>query len=82
MVISKGSIPAVVYVNPFLVPSLDEQLVSLEEDERETLYICPDAWALRHWFVNCEAGETMQARCVGQAGRCLDGWRSGTCPTG
>lgn len=68
------------FPNPFPVPTLEEQLTSIEEDGRETLYICPDAWALRHRFVHKETGEMIRARC--DSWRCLycgprkvDQWR-------
>jgi hypothetical protein len=51
------------YVNPFPLPTVEEQLTSIVEDQRETLYICPNAWALRHRFVDCETGELRRARC-------------------
>jgi hypothetical protein len=49
--------------NPFPVPSLEEQLVSIQEDGRETLYVCLDSWALRHRFVARGTGEVIRARC-------------------
>jgi hypothetical protein len=49
--------------NPFPVPSLEEQLASIQEDGRETLYVCLDGWALRHRFVARETGEVIRARC-------------------
>ena len=64
-----GTSAAVAYVNPYPIPTLDEHLASIEEDERETLYICPNAWALRHRFVNRETGEMIRARC--DSWRCL-----------
>ena len=66
MSVSAATVP---YVNPYPIPTLDEHLASIEEDERETLYICPNAWALRHRFVNRETGETIRARC--DSWRCL-----------
>ncbi len=29
----------------------------------DTLLFCPNAWALRHRFINTETGETVRARC-------------------
>ena len=66
MSVSAVTVP---YVNPYPIPTLDEHLASIEEDERETLYICPNAWALRHRFVNRETGEMIRARC--DSWRCL-----------
>ncbi len=57
------------YVNPFPLPSLQERIEGAFEDGTDTLYICPDAWALRHRFVNRETGEMIRARC--DSWRCL-----------
>src|SRR5712691_3669500 len=40
-----------------------EQADLAERAGTETLYFCPDAWALRHRFINQETGETIRARC-------------------
>jgi len=42
---------------------LEAQLEVVEEAGLDTLLCCPDAWALRHGFVNPQTGETVQARC-------------------
>jgi hypothetical protein len=42
---------------------LGEQVELVEHYELDTLLFCPDAWALRHRFVNTETGETIRARC-------------------
>jgi hypothetical protein len=42
---------------------LGEQVELVERYELDTLLFCPDAWALRHRFVNTETGETVRARC-------------------
>ncbi|WP_220198886.1 hypothetical protein [Ktedonospora formicarum] len=33
------------------------------EDGIDTLYACPDAWALRHRFLHRKTGEVRRARC-------------------
>ncbi len=42
---------------------LGEQVELVEHYELDTLLFCPDAWALRHRFVNTDTGETVRARC-------------------
>jgi hypothetical protein len=42
---------------------LGEHVELVEQCELDTLLFCPDAWALRHKFVNTETGETVRARC-------------------
>lgn len=43
--------------------SLDEKVRTIEQHHLETLFFCPDPWALRHRFVNEATGETIRARC-------------------
>ncbi len=40
-----------------------EQADLAEYAGTESLYFCPDPWALRHRFINEETGETVRARC-------------------
>lgn len=47
----------------FPLPTLDLQAGLIERKGLETLLYCPNAWALRHVFVNQETGETVRARC-------------------
>jgi hypothetical protein len=47
----------------FPLPTLDEQVVLAEKHGLDTLLFCPNAWALRHVFINQETGEVMRARC-------------------
>ncbi len=47
----------------FPLPSLDEQVALAERHGLNTLLFCPDAWALRHRFINEDTGEVMRARC-------------------
>jgi hypothetical protein len=42
---------------------LGEHVELVEHYELDTLLFCPDAWALRHRFVNTQTGETVRARC-------------------
>ncbi len=42
---------------------LHEQAEQAEQHGLTTLLFCPNAWALRHRFVNQETGETVRARC-------------------
>ncbi len=42
---------------------ISEQADLAEQARTETLYFCPDPWALRHRFINNESGETVRARC-------------------
>ncbi len=67
-------------VNPLPVPTLEERVKAHFEDGTDTLHICPNAWALRHRFVNKLSGEVIHARCG--SWRCLycgprkvDQWR-------
>jgi hypothetical protein len=50
-------------VNPFPVPSLEDRIRDHLEDKTDTLYVCPDAWALRHRFINQDTGEVIRVRC-------------------
>jgi len=60
---SKGSSsPVSEYINPLPLPPLYERVEEALHDGTDTLYICPDAWALRHRFVNRETGEMIRAR--------------------
>src|SRR5438067_7648986 len=47
----------------FSLPSFEEQLRLMERHQLATLLFCPDAWALRHNYVNRETGEVIRARC-------------------
>ncbi len=42
---------------------LRQQAKMVEQYHLEALLFCPDAWALRHRFVNQETGEVRRARC-------------------
>src|SRR5215469_12258559 len=42
---------------------LEAQAALAEKHGLETLLFCPNAWALRHRFINTETGETVRARC-------------------
>src|SRR6266566_8525016 len=62
-VIKKCVKPDVITVHSFRLPTLRERVEEHTRDGMDTLYICPDAWVLRHRFVNRETGETIRARC-------------------
>ncbi len=47
----------------FPLPGLDEQMALSTKYQLDTLLYCPDAWALRHRFINQDTGEVMRARC-------------------
>src|SRR5436305_4519458 len=47
----------------FPLPSLEGQADLAEKHGVETLLFCPDAWALRHVFINHDTGEVVRARC-------------------
>jgi hypothetical protein len=47
----------------FPLPSLDEQADLAEKHQIESLLFCPNAWAIRHFFVNQDTGEVVRARC-------------------
>jgi hypothetical protein len=47
----------------FPVSSLDVQADLVERHGIDTLLFCPNAWALRHVFLNHETGEMIRARC-------------------
>ena len=47
----------------FSLPSLGEQANLAEKHGLETLLFCPNAWALRHIFINQDTGEVLRARC-------------------
>lgn len=60
--------------------SIAERVAMHFEDGTDTLYCCPDSWAVRHRFVQQETGEIRRARC--DCWRCLycgprkvDRWR-------
>src|SRR5438105_4291992 len=42
---------------------LEEQANLAEKHQVETLLFCPNAWAIRHVFLNQETGEMLRARC-------------------
>src|SRR6266699_5180844 len=42
---------------------LEEQVRLAEQYQLESLLFCPDAWALRHSFINMHTGEEFRARC-------------------
>ncbi len=50
-------------IDRFFIPPLDVQANWMEQQKVETLLFCPNAWALRHVFINQESGETIRARC-------------------
>lgn len=43
--------------------SVEMQAELAEQHELDILFFCPDAWALRHRFINQETGEVVRARC-------------------
>ncbi|WP_236031601.1 hypothetical protein [Ktedonospora formicarum] len=43
--------------------TIEEQIDWHLEDGTDTPYVCPDARALRHWFLHRETGEVRHARC-------------------
>lgn len=45
------------------LPDLECQADLVQYHRIDTLLYCPNAWALRHVFVNQETGETIRARC-------------------
>ena len=47
----------------FPLPPLAVQADVAEKHGLETLLFCPNAWALRHMFINQDTGETIRARC-------------------
>lgn len=47
----------------FPLPLLDKQADFVELKRLDTLLVCPNAWALRHRFINQDTGETIRARC-------------------
>src|SRR5690348_11387748 len=60
--------------------TLEQQAALVDEHGLSTLLFCPNAWALRHQFINQETGEVRRARC--DSWHCLycgprkvDGWR-------
>jgi hypothetical protein len=44
-------------------PTIEERVAMHLEDQTHTLYVCPNAWALRRRVVNEETGETHMVRC-------------------
>jgi len=50
-------------VSRFPLPGLDEQMALSTKYQLDTLLYCPDAWALRHRFINRDTGEVIRARC-------------------
>jgi hypothetical protein len=47
----------------FPLPSLEEQAELAEQHGVETLFFCPNPWAIRHVFINQDTGEVVRARC-------------------
>jgi hypothetical protein len=47
----------------FSLPPLEAQADLVERYGIDTLLFCPNAWALRHTFLNQETGEMLRARC-------------------
>ncbi|GCE48250.1 rolling circle replication-associated protein [Thermosporothrix hazakensis] len=43
--------------------TLEQQIQTAEKYGLETLFVCPDTWALRHVWINIETGERQRARC-------------------
>ena|SRR2546428_14183579 len=58
-----GNISIEHIVSQFPLPPLDLQADLAEKHGLETLLFCPDAWALRHVFINQETGEIARTRC-------------------
>ena len=50
-------------VSRFPLPGLEEQMALSTKYQLDTLLYCPDAWALRHRFINQDTGEVIRARC-------------------
>lgn len=48
---------------PGYMPTVEERVEWHLEDGTDTLYVCPDAWALRHRFIHREIGKARRARC-------------------
>jgi hypothetical protein len=55
--------PLPAFIGEIRLAPISEQADIAEQAGTETLYFCPDAWALRHRFINQETGETVRARC-------------------
>ncbi len=47
----------------FPLPPVEVQADLVERHGMDTLLFCPNAWALRHGFLNEETGELLRARC-------------------
>jgi len=47
----------------FPLPLLEAQADLVEKHKVDTLLFCPNAWALRHVFINQDTGEVVRARC-------------------
>ncbi len=67
-------------VSRFPLPGLEEQMALSTKYQLDTLLYCPDAWALRHRFINQDTGEVIRARCNNWAclhcgPRKVDVWR-------
>jgi len=50
-------------VSRFPLPGVEEQMALSTKYQLDTLLYCPDAWALRHRFINQDTGEVIRARC-------------------
>ena len=46
-------------VSRFPLPGLEEQMALSTKYQLDTLLYCPDAWALRHRFINQDTGEVI-----------------------
>ena len=51
------------------VPTLEERVNEHLAAGTDSLYMCKNAWALRHHFINKATGEMIRARC--DSWRCL-----------
>lgn len=50
-------------MSQFVGVSFEEQMALVKQHQLDTLLFCPNAWALRHRFINQETGEVVRARC-------------------
>lgn len=50
-------------MSQFELPSFEQEMALAQKHGLDTLLFCPNAWALRHRFVNQETGEVVRARC-------------------
>lgn len=50
-------------LSQFELPSFEQQVALAQKHGLDTLLFCPNAWALRHRFINQATGEMVRARC-------------------